>query len=265
MLEPNLDGYVVAVPTTCHREVVEQLILRGKPVYVEKPLTSDAADVAKLVELGQGRLFIMDKWRYHPGVNAIRDIIRSEHLGRLRALNLRRCQWGSAHLDVDPIWILLPHDLSIVLHLLGDIPEPLFATCLGERDWLSALTVYLGGEVPVSIEISSLSGQKERFLEAVFDGSTVTMTDAHPGHLLIRYTTQRGQSSEEPELRDVDGSLPLLLELEAFLDFLCGGELPMSSVEEGLLVVQRIEQSRKLALGQVGAGETESPVNRLKQ
>tara|TARA_R110000851_G_scaffold141976_2_gene280159 strand:+ start:110032 stop:110364 length:333 start_codon:yes stop_codon:yes gene_type:complete len=110
-----------------------------------------------------------------------------------------------------------------------------------------------------------LSGQKERFLEAVFDGGTVTMTDAHPGHLLIRYTTQRGQSSEEPELRDVDGSLPLLLELEAFLDFLCGGEPPMSSVEEGLLVVQRIEQSRKLALGQVGAGETESPVNRLKQ
>ena len=105
MLESDLDGYVVAVPTTCHREVVEQLIPRGKPVFVEKPLTSDAADAAKLVELGRGRLFIMDKWRYHPGVNAIRDIIRSERLGRLRALNLRRCQWGSAHADVDPIWI----------------------------------------------------------------------------------------------------------------------------------------------------------------
>lgn len=151
-----------------------------------------------------------------------------------------------------------------MLHLLGDIPEPLFATCLGAKDWLSALTVYLGKEVPVSNEVSSLSTQHERILAAVFDGGTVTMTDAQPGHLLIRYTTQRGQSSEGPELRDVDGSLPLLLELEAFLDFLCGGEPPMSSVEEGQLIVQRVEQCRRLALGRIGSGESESPVNRLK-
>tara|TARA_R110002050_G_scaffold10724_1_gene36479 strand:+ start:238 stop:1209 length:972 start_codon:yes stop_codon:yes gene_type:complete len=265
MLEPDLDGYVVAVPTTCHREVVEQLIPRGKPVYVEKPLTSDTADAAKLVDLGRGRLFVMDKWRYHPGVNAIRDIICSARFGRLRALNLRRRQWGSAHSDVDPIWILLPHDLSIVLHLLGDIPEPLFASCLGGEGWLNALTVYLGTEVPVSIEVSSLSAQHERFLEAVFDEGTVTMRDDQPGHLLIRYITQSGQSLGELELRDVDGSLPLLLELQAFLDFLRGGEPPMSSVEEGQLIVQRVEQCRKLALVQVGAGEKSSPVEQPKQ
>ncbi len=261
MLEHDLDGYVVAVPTTCHREVVEQLIPRGKPVYVEKPLTSDTADAAKLVDLGRGRLFVMDKWRYHPSVNAIRDIIGSGHLGRLRALSLRRSQWGSVHSDVDPIWILLPHDLSIVLHLLGDIPEPLFATCLGEKDWLSALTVYLGKEVPVSIEVSSLSSQYERILEAVFDEGTVTMKDDQPGHLLIRRAAKPGG---EIELQDVDGSLPLLLELQAFLDFLCGGEPPMSSVEEGQLIVQRVEQCRRLALGRIGSGESESPVNRLK-
>lgn len=265
MLKPDLDGYVVAVPTTCHREVVEQLISRGKPIYVEKPLTSDTAAAAKLAELGQGKIFVMDKWRYHPGVNAIRNIIRSERLGRLRALNLRRRQWGSVHSDVDPILILLPHDLSIVLHLLSDIPEPLFATCLGEEDWLSVLTVYLGEEVPVSIEVSSLSAQHERFLEAVFDGGTVTMKDDQPRHLLVRYATQSGPSQGELELQDVGASLPLLLELKAFLGFLRGGEPPMSSVEEGQLIVQRVEQCRKLALAQVGAGERESPVNQLKQ
>ena len=257
MLKPDLDGYVVAVPTTCHLEVVEQLISRGKPIYVEKPLTSDTAAAEKLVDLGRGRLFVMDKWRYHPGVNAIRNIIRSACLGRLRALNLRRRQWGSAHSDVDPIWILLPHDLSIVLHLLGDIPEPRFATCLGEEDWLSALTVYLGKEVRVSIEVSSLSAQYERFLEAVFDEGTVTMKDDQPGHLLIRYTTQRGQLPGELKLQDVDASLPLLLELKAFLGYLHGGEPPMSSVEEGQLIVQRVEQCRKLALARVDTGETE--------
>jgi predicted dehydrogenase len=244
-LSCHLDGYVVAVSTTSHQQVVEKLASRGRPIYVEKPLTNDSAGAEKLVNLAGEKLFVMDKWRYHPGVNAIRDLVKSGTLGKLCALHLRRRQWGSVHSDVDPVWILLPHDLTIVLHLLGNIPEPVFAKGLGADSWLSAITVHLGGKVPISIEVSTLSAQHERFLEAIFESGTASISDSRPEHVMVR----RSSESTQPELEvnEVGGSLPLLLELKAFLSYLRGGEPPMSTAEEGLLVVQRIEQCRRLA------------------
>ncbi|MCA1636101.1 MAG: Gfo/Idh/MocA family oxidoreductase [Acidobacteria bacterium] len=77
---PELDGVVVATPTDTHAAVLEAVLERGVPVYSEKPLTCDAESAARLASAAPERLFVMDKWRYHPGIE------------RRRKLTL----WGSA-------------------------------------------------------------------------------------------------------------------------------------------------------------------------
>ena len=64
---PEVEGIVVATPTSTHAEVVEEALGLGVPVFVEKPLTDDAAAAERLASAAEDRLFVMDKWRYHSG------------------------------------------------------------------------------------------------------------------------------------------------------------------------------------------------------
>ena len=120
---PPVDGIVVATPTTTHAEVAEEALERGVPVFVEKPMTDDADDAERLAAAAPDRLFVMDKWRYHPGVELLGEIARSGELGRVVGLRTTRVGWGNPH-DVDAVWILAPHDLSIAVEILGSVPPP---------------------------------------------------------------------------------------------------------------------------------------------
>lgn len=245
-LDAGLDGYVVAVPTVHHADVVNALVPRQRPIFVEKPLTNNPTSAQQIAQTAGGQVFVMDKWRYHPGVNLIAGLIQSGELGQLRALQLRRLQWGSPHFDVDPVWILLPHDLSIVLHLLGEIPEPRFATGLQADRWMTSLSVHLGGVVPVSIEVSAQSILKDRLLAATFTQGAAVMSDPMADHVLVQRGTGRESGSKPAEKRHMDTGLPLYLELQSFVNHLRGGPPPLSSAADGAQVVERIAQCRAL-------------------
>ncbi|HUF18171.1 MAG TPA: Gfo/Idh/MocA family oxidoreductase [Thermoanaerobaculia bacterium] len=92
---PAADGYVVASPTVTHGEVIDQLLGRDVPVFTEKPMTSDLDAARDLAQRGAGRLFVMDKWRYHPGVEKLGEIARSGELGRVIGLETLRLGWGN--------------------------------------------------------------------------------------------------------------------------------------------------------------------------
>src|SRR5689334_13040946 len=66
-----LDGLVIATPTSTHAAMIERLLSRGVPLFVEKPLTADPVAARDLARRAGGRLFVMDKWRYHPGIEAL--------------------------------------------------------------------------------------------------------------------------------------------------------------------------------------------------
>ena len=102
-LPKDVDGYVVATPTASHAAVIEELLASGKPSFVEKPMTNDVAAARRLVERAGERIFVMDKWRYHPGVEALAHAARSGELGEILAIRSYRLGWSNPHKDVDAL------------------------------------------------------------------------------------------------------------------------------------------------------------------
>lgn len=251
---PEVDGYVVAVPTAQHAAFLRQLVPSGKPVFCEKPFTSSAAEAKAIAQLAGDRIFIMDKWRYHGGVLALAALARSGELGPVLGLKTTRLGWGNPHADVSADWILLPHDLSIAIEILGDLPEPTAAWAETSAEGLVALSGVLGlkdrSHPWMQFEIGVRSPSHRRTIELRCRDGIASLSDAYDAHVAVQRTSSCLSDGPVPgtELRSVDTAMPLLRELTAFLDYLCHrGPPPKSSAAEGLMVVERIASLRALA------------------
>ena len=243
---PDCDGYVVASITAQHAACITEIAQRGRPVFVEKPLTIDPASARSLASALGGRLFVMDKWRYHPGVLKLAELAKTGALGDIEAIRTYRLGWGNPHSDVDALWILLPHDLSIALEILGDLP-PADATMsqrsgMSQEDLVVRLSDNLGG-ASVTVEISALHPASKRSVVVIGSKAVAQMTDSYDDDILL---VSRGQSGK-PEKIPVGKDMPLLAELKAFVAHVEGGPPPKSSAAEGVLIVQRIAEIRAMA------------------
>ena len=240
-----VDGIVVAVPTSRHAEVVMAVLDRDVPVFVEKPLTDDVAAARAIVEQGD-RVFVMDKWRYHPGVVRLGELARKGALGAVAGVRTRRVQWGNPHADVDCAWILLPHDLSIAQEVLGHVPAPRAAVAHSDGTGVTGLVGLLGdpGGPWLHVDVSSRAAVGERRIEVLGDAATAVLADGWDTEITVERL-----GGAEPVLERVatPGELPLLAEVRAFVDHLGGGPPPRSSAAEGLAVVEAVADLRRLA------------------
>jgi len=244
----NMNGYVVAVTTSKHAEIIYQLLERNKPIYVEKPLTDNLEDARNIFAQAKDRIFVMDKWRYHSAVNELADIVKSKEFGSVISIKSRRLGWGVAHDDVDPIWVLLPHDLSIVIHILGYLPEPKMAIgYLNGNNIPVGMTAFLGESSQVSIEISSIHPTRDRSIIVQFEQATAMMPDAYSKHISICRGDGLKVNTGEPENRPIEVNMPLYDELNAFVEYLRGGKPPFSNTQDALTVVESITKLRRLA------------------
>ncbi|MGQ0615021.1 MAG: Gfo/Idh/MocA family protein [Planctomycetaceae bacterium] len=243
---PPLAGAVVATPTSTHAAVIEGLLPLGIPIFVEKPMAHDAARARALAERGAGRLFVMDKWRYHPGVALLASLARTGELGEPFALRTARLQWGNPHADVDCIWTLAPHDLAICLEVLGCLPEPRAAFAQTSGGATVGLLGVLGSSPTVLLELSARSHRHRREIRLHCSGGTAVLDDAYAGHVEIRTGSPDGGQAPI-ERRALSQAMPLFLELEAFVRHLDGGPPPRSSADEGAAIVETISALRRLA------------------
>jgi predicted dehydrogenase len=244
---PAVDGIVVAVPTAIHADVVGALLDRGVPIFCEKPLTADPASAQRLAAQAPDRIFVMDKWRYHPGVEALRDLARSQELGPVLGLRTTRANWGNRHVDVDGVWILAPHDLAIILEILGAIPAPRFA--VGEHiDGVPATLMGVLGEAPWAvIEVSTRHHQWRREQRLHCAGGVAVISDAYASHVEIAHGADAFSTSARVERRALSDELPLLRELRVFLQHLAGGPPPRTNAADSARIVSVLGELRRLA------------------
>jgi predicted dehydrogenase len=236
---PAADGFVVATNARSHAAAVDALLESGRPIFVEKPFTVEADEAERLAAAGAGRVFVMDKWRYHPGVEALRDVAASGRLGRVEGLQSLRWAEDLPPHDVDAIWTLAPHEVSLALELLGHIPKPMGA--VAERSVGSTrLQARLGGPPWQAFEVSTGRTGYRRMIEIVCEGGRARLEDPYAGRIVV-------ESPGHDEAVEVAADSPLERELRAFLDHLAGGPAPRTAANEAAVVVRRVAELRRLA------------------
>jgi predicted dehydrogenase len=245
---PDVAGAVVATPTSTHAAVLDRLLPRDVPIFCEKPLTADAASAAELAARGGTRLFVMDKWRYHSGIEALRDLARSGELGPVRGVRSTRTGWANPHGDVDAVWVLAPHDLSIAIEILGRLPEPRAAVGEQINGRVVGLLGLLGGDPWVVLDVSVATAEKRREVRLYCRDGLAVLPDAYCAHVQI---LRPGAPAEH---RAIASELPLRRELHAFLTHLAGGPPPKSGVADGVAVVSTLTRLRALAGFDTGGG-----------
>ncbi len=238
---PDADGFVVAAGAAAHAALVAELLPRGRPVFVEKPFTVDPADARRLAAEAPDRIFVMDKWRYHPGVEALSTLGRSGELGAI--LGCRSLRFGGALKvrDVDSVWTLAPHELSLGLELLGGVPEAREAHAEGARDAPTGLAASLGEAPWQCFEVSAARSVYRREVELIGERGRAALLDPYADHISVRIGPGAGQQ------RAIETEPPLRRELRAFLGHLDGGPPPRTRAEDGATVVARLWELRRLA------------------
>ena len=245
---PDVAGVVVASPTVTHADVIEALLPRGVPVFTEKPMTADADRAEALATAAPDRLFVMDKWRYHPGVEALAGIAASGELGRPLGLRTTRTQWGNPHADVDALWILAPHDLAIMLEVLGDLPAPRAAVATHTAGRVTDFVGLLGDDPWGAFEISGRTPGYRREVRLHLEGGVAVLDDGYADAVFVyRDGPAEGLAGPAPERRPVPTDLPLLRELRAFVGHLRGWPPPKSSAADGARIVRAVADLRRLA------------------
>jgi predicted dehydrogenase len=128
---PNLRGVIVATPAAGHYAVARAALEKGKHVLVEKPMTLDPDEAVELIELAHSKnlvLMVGHILLYHPVVVSLKRHIEDGTLGKIHYIYSQRVNLGQVRTDENSLWSLAPHDISVMLHLLGQYPESVSAT-----------------------------------------------------------------------------------------------------------------------------------------
>jgi predicted dehydrogenase len=249
----EVDGVVIVTPVEHHAEAIRASAPLGCPIFCEKPLVSDPSDEASLTELCGRRLFVMHKWRWHPGIERLSALAADGTLGRVQGVRSTRLDWGSFHPGIDALDTVLSHDLSIGIGILGAIPP--VAAARGTRDprvadgWAEASILFADSTGPrLAIEVSTVSAHSLRRTEVTGElGSAVLPEpDAEAVELLVH-----GGDLERPprlERLPLEREWPLKRELRDFVAHCAGGPPPRATASEGFAVVRAIADARA-ALG----------------
>lgn len=189
LADPDVAAVAIATPAATHFDLARAALEAGKHVLVEKPLTPTVAEGRKLVDLAErvGRVLMCDHtYCYTPAVQRIRDLIRGGEIGALQFIDSVRINLGLVQPDVDVLWDLAPHDLSILNFVLPDDVTPTAVAAHSSdpigagRACLAYLSVWLSNGALAHVHVNWLSPIKVR--TAVFGGSrrTIVWDDLNP-------------------------------------------------------------------------------------
>ncbi|RYF42568.1 MAG: Gfo/Idh/MocA family oxidoreductase, partial [Cytophagaceae bacterium] len=193
----NINAVAIATPVRQHFPMAKAALLAGKHVLVEKPLAASLAECDELIELAAAEgltLMVGHTFLYSAPVQMIRRLILSGELGDIRYINSQRLNLGLFQSDINVVWDLAPHDLSIILHLLGGVPTSVNCQANahitpGIEDVSNLSMVFEGGQF-ATIQRSWLEPRKVRQMTIVGTRKMVIYNDIEPREKIRIYDTR---------------------------------------------------------------------------
>jgi predicted dehydrogenase len=259
---PELDAVAIATPVATHYRLAKQALLAGKHVFVEKPLALSGDLAEELVALAEERELVLMPGHlllYHPGVAKLGELVDSGELGRILYVYGNRQNLGQIRRDENALWSLGAHDLSVILHLVGE--EPAEAWARGEsylregvEDVVFCYLRFPSGVV-AHMHLSWLDPHKIRRITVVGDRKMAVFDDMELDRKVTVYdkaAEQRTDTYGEWRTRTGDISIPriandepLRLECEHFLTLVRDRGDRLAPAHEGLAVVRTLEQLQR--------------------
>ena len=265
------DAIAVISPVWTHYELTKAALLNGKHVFVEKPFTSNVAQAEELINLAQKKnlkIMVDHTFLFTGAVRKISQLLDEGALGNLYYYDSTRVNLGLFQHDVNVLWDLAPHDLSIMDHLLKKRPEAIVATGQGHlngHEDVAFMTLYFPEKVIAHINVNWLSPVKVRTTLIGGEKRMLVWNDLEADEKLkiydkgVRITNREGVYDLLVSYRSGDMWAPQLEQVEAlrqelayFVECVTKNEEPFNNGCAGLRVVQMLERGTE-SLNKKGA------------
>src|ERR1700730_1775137 len=257
---PEIDAVAVVTPVWTHFDLAKTALENGKHVFVEKPFTSNVAQAEQLIDLAQQKnlkIMVDHTFLFTGAVKKISQLLDEGALGKLYYYDSTRVNLGLFQHDVNVIWDLAPHDLSIIDHLIKESPEAVSATGqthLNGHEDIAFITVYFPDKIiahinvnwlsPVKVRTTLIGGEKKMLvwndLEVdekikIYDKGVHITSKQGLYDLLVNY---RSGDMWSPQIEQVEA---LKRELSYFVDCISNNHNPTNDGAAGLRVVKMLE------------------------
>jgi len=260
--DQEIDAIVIATSVKSHYPLAKASLLAGKHTFIEKPMAASSAECEELIELAESRglvLMIDHTFLYSAAVRKIAEIVDAGDIGDIRYINSRRLNLGLFQKDINVAWDLAPHDISIILHILGEFPVSV--NCQGnahvtpEVEDVTNMSLLFRHKRFATIQSSWLEPRKVREMTIVGSRRMIVYDDLQTHEKLkiydvrverpphydtfaeFQYSYHYGDSYI-PHLHQEE---PLRAVCQHFLDCIQGGTKPMTGGPEGLDLVRILE------------------------
>ena len=254
----DIQGAVVSASAVSHYPLAKQLLEAGKDVYVEKPLTLQVAHAEELVRIARERsriLMVGHLLIYHPGVQYLKRLVTEGALGDLYYIYSQRVNLGKVRRDENALWSFAPHDLSVILHLLGE--EPIDVVARGSaflqgsvEDVVFVDLRFPGGKL-AHVHVSWLDPHKLRKFTVVGSRKMVVFDDMEAsekirvydkgvdkGGQIVGYGDALTVRSGDILIPQISLGEPLTLECRHFVECIRDRKTPLTDGADGLRVVK---------------------------
>ena len=272
LADPAVMGVVIATPAETHSDLVRQALLAGKDVFVEKPLCLSATEGQKLTSLAlekQRILMVGHLLWYHPAILKLKEFVEQGELGRIRYIYSNRLNLGKFRREENILWSFAPHDVSVILGLVGEMPEAISAQGGSYlHNQIADVTVSLlsfPSGVKAHIFVSWLHPFKEQKLIVVGDRKMAVFDDMEKENKLLLYPHSIDWKNHVPVANRAEAqpvSLthgePLRAECLHFLECIHSRRTPRTDGQEGLRVLTVLQQCQDALMGNPSVGSESS-------
>ena len=251
--DDSIQAIALATPAETHAELSIKAMDSGKDVFVEKPMALTLRDAEEMRAVAEGRervLMVGHLLEYHPAVLKLRDLISNGELGRVNYVYSNRLNFGKVRTEENALWSFAPHDVAVILRLMGKSPIEVSATggsfiTKGLAD-TTVSNLLFEDDSRAHIFVSWLHPFKEQRLVVVGDRKMVIFNDVAPfGQKLHLYMNSIDFDGEIPVLKKEDAQFvehaqtePLLEECRHFVECVTNRKEPLTNASSGIEVLK---------------------------
>jgi predicted dehydrogenase len=249
-LESDVAGVVISTPAETHFELAHAALEAGKDVFCEKPLALRPEEGAALLALAEAKgriLMVGHVLEYHPAVVRLRELVATGALGKVHYIYSNRLSLGKVRREENILWSFAPHDIAIILRMMGSMPLQVVATggayVQPNIADVTVTSLLFDNGVRAHVHVSWLHPFKEQRLVVVGSQKMASFDDVSKQLVLYdqRVEVEKGQPAPvkgQAEPVEFAKDEPLRLECQAFLDAIATRTPPLTDGHSGLRVLQ---------------------------